>query len=254
MKIGIVGLTGCSGCQCEVLNCQEPLLKLLSLCDISFFPLVKDGGLTDRLDIVFVEGSVSTDKDEKLLKEIRRNTEILVAMGTCACFGGVQAQRNDEVSLEEMLEEVYSAKELPVKVFKPKPLSEVVPVDYQLPGCPIDKREFIYTVSALLNGVKPFFPSFPVCHECKLEENECLLLEGFFCQGPITSAGCGAPCTSQKVGCHGCRGDFDFPNYRELYLLASDKLSFKDFVNSLKIFRGNSFKKELLRREYEEGA
>ncbi len=252
VKVGIVGLTGCSGCQCEILNCQDSLLKLLSLVDFSLFPLAKDGEFEGELDLLFVEGSVSTSLDKERLLDLRQRSRVLVAVGSCACYGGVQAQRNDEADLDEMVKEVYGRWEPPLELLKPSPLSDFVKVDYFLPGCPVDKRQFLYTVASLLNGVKPFFPKLPVCHECKLSENQCLLLKGIPCQGPVSYAGCGAPCTGKGVGCQGCRGDCDFPNHREMVSLLTERgLSYGDAVKFLKVFRGNSF---TLRGTDEKGA
>ncbi|WP_457678931.1 NADH-quinone oxidoreductase subunit B family protein [Thermovibrio sp.] len=243
VRMGIVGLTGCSGCQCEILNCQDALYQLLGRVEFALFPLAKDGEYEGKIDILFVEGSVSTTLDREKVLKLRERAELLVAVGTCACFGGVQAQRNDEAPLEEMVREVYGKWELPFKPLKPAPVSQYVKVDYFLPGCPLDKRQFVYTVASLLNGVKPFFPNLPVCHECKLSENECLLLKGIPCQGPVSSAGCGAPCTAQMVGCQGCRGDCDFPNFKEMFsLLKETGLSASDAEKFLKLFRGVSWR------------
>jgi sulfhydrogenase subunit delta len=239
VKIGIMGLTGCSGCQCEILNCEEALQKLLEKVEIVYFPLAQDENAFSEFDILFVEGSVTSQEDEEKVKEGRERAKLLVAIGSCACYGGVQAQKNDEASLEEMLLAVYGRKELFLKVQKPRAVSEVVKVDYELPGCPVDKRQFVYAVSFLLNGVKPFFPKIPVCHECKLSENECLTLRGIPCQGPVTLAGCGAPCPSAGVGCQGCRGNCDAPNFAEMVeVLQKNGLSKQDAIKFLKVFRG----------------
>jgi sulfhydrogenase subunit delta len=255
VRVGILGLTSCSGCQCELLNCQDAVLKLVESVEIAYFPLAQDRNELGNFDLLFVEGSVSSQKDLETLKRARESTKLLVAIGSCACYGGVQAQRNDEASLEEMLREVYGRVNLPVKPMKAKALKEVVQVDYELPGCPIDGRQFVYTVSSLLLGVKPFFPKLPVCHECKLAENECLLLKGKLCQGPVTYAGCGAPCTSTGVGCQGCRGDCDFPNYGEMLSLLRERgLSEEDALKFLKLFRGNFFNFRKERGVDEKGA
>ena len=241
VRVGIMGLTGCSGCQCEILNCEDAIGKLIGKVEFSYFPLAQDVNDFSEFDILFVEGSVSTNLDREKLIEGRKRAKILVAAGTCACYGGVQSQRNDEVTLEEMLKAVYGDKKLEIEVFKPMPLSDVVKVDYELPGCPLDKRQFVYTVASLLNGVEPFFPKIPVCHECKLSENECLLLQGIPCQGPVTFSGCGAPCTSAGVGCQGCRGNCDFPNFEEIVSIYKDMgLSFEDSLRFLKVFRGKT--------------
>jgi len=245
VKIGIMGLTGCSGCQCEILNCQDALEKILKRVQISYFPLAQDNNEFEAFDVLFVEGSVSTSLDLDKVKKGRKKSKLLVAVGTCACYGGVQSQRNDEVTLEEMVRAVYGSDRLPVEVFKPKAVSQVVKVDYELPGCPMDKRQFVYTVASLLAGVKPFFPNVPVCHECKLSETECLTLKGIPCQGPVSFAGCGAPCTSAGVGCQGCRGNCDFPNFPQMVQLLKERgLSEEDAYKFLKVFRGYTFSRK----------
>ena len=80
-------------------------------------------------------------------------------------------------------------------------------MDYSLTGCPIEKDEFVRAVSCLLVGDIPLSPVTPVCHECKMQENDCLLLSrGLPCAGPVSAAGCGARCPSYNVPCIGCRG------------------------------------------------
>jgi sulfhydrogenase subunit delta len=207
--------------------------------DIVFFPLAQDDNKLKDLDILFVEGSVSSEHDESLLVKGREVSKVLVAIGSCACYGGVQAQENDRASLDEMLMAVYGTTKMPFKVMKAKPLSDVVKVDYELPGCPVDRKQFVYALTFLLNGVKPFFPKVPVCHECKLNENECLLLKGIPCLGPITQAGCGAPCPAKGIGCVGCRGNCDAPNFPEMIgTLEKMGLKLKDAEDLIRIFRG----------------
>lgn len=46
----------------------------------------------------------------------------------------------------------------------------------------------------------------PVCSECSLHGELCLVKQGIPCLGPITVAGCDAECTRQKAPCIGCRG------------------------------------------------
>ncbi|MEM1628011.1 MAG: 2Fe-2S iron-sulfur cluster-binding protein [Desulfurococcaceae archaeon] len=46
----------------------------------------------------------------------------------------------------------------------------------------------------------------PVCSECFLYGDRCLIKQGIPCLGPITIAGCDAECTRQNAPCIGCRG------------------------------------------------
>ena len=245
-KIGIMYLTSCSGCQCEILNYESALLKLLDITEIKYFPIGSSANtLDEELDVLFVEGSVSTELDEKMVKEGREAAKVLVAIGTCASFGGVQANNND-VPVEELLEAIYGTSEMPFEITRARPLDEVVKVDYKLPGCPVEGKQFVQAAAFLLNGVRPFFPKMAVCYECKLSETECRTLQGLWCLGPITNAGCGAPCTSKGLGCQGCRGDHDDSNYMEMVEVLTERgLKGKDLVNFMKTFRGNYLKKKL---------
>ncbi len=247
--VGIMYFTSCGGCQCEILTHAELLKKLVDLVEIKYFPLdSSDNTLDTEFDIMFIEGSVSTDHDLELLKIARERSKILVAVGTCACFGGVQSSKNAESTLEEMLKAVYGDK-VPkiVKPLKPKPLKEYVKVDYELPGCPVSGKDFVLAVQFLLNNLDPFLPKMAVCYECKQSETPCRLKGGNMCLGSISNAGCGAPCTYYGLGCYGCRGDHEDPNYKELVELFRQKgYSDRDIYNFVKVFRGNYVKEKLL--------
>ena len=60
-------------------------------------------------------------------------------------------------------------------------------------------------------GRKPQLPTYPVCVECKKNENICIYELGEFCLGPITRAGCNAICPTHGEGCDGCRGYLEDP-------------------------------------------
>ena len=93
-----------------------------------------------------------------------------------------------------------------------KAVGEVVDVDFAIPGCPIDRKEFTYIIRCLLMGKTPEIPAYPICVECKAKGNECVWDKGQVCLGPIIRAGCGARCPSNGFRCFGCRGYVDNPN------------------------------------------
>jgi coenzyme F420-reducing hydrogenase gamma subunit len=205
--VGIFGLTGCAGDQLAILNCEDELLDLVDLLDVRDFLMASSGPDTGAsLDLAFVEGAVATRRDEERLREIRARSRCLVAVGTCAVWGGVAALDRfaDRAAL---LEEIYGPTSRSFDQLSVRALHEVVPVDHRITGCPIEKSEFLAAVACLLNGDPPPTVTYPVCAECRMRENTCLLLQqGLPCLGSVTAAGCDARCPAHGVACIGCRG------------------------------------------------
>jgi len=107
-----------------------------------------------ELDIAFVEGVIGSDRDLETLRDVRERAGILIAIGTCAVWGGVAAMKN-HLSRERMRELVYGDKAEHIDVQKALPLRAAVDVDYELPGCPIEKNQFLTLVGSLLHGDLP---------------------------------------------------------------------------------------------------
>ena len=213
--VGIFGLTGCAGDQLVILNCEDQLLDLVALIDIREFLMASSENDTEcALDVALVEGAVVSEKDAARLRTIRKRSKTLVALGTCAVWGGVAAMDRG-VDRKKLIEEVYGPTGLGYDSIPAQALHEVVKVDLNITGCPIEKDHFLAAIANLLNGNAPAYPQYPVCTECRMLENNCLLVErGEPCCGPITAAGCEARCPSLRVACVGCRGpatDFNVP-------------------------------------------
>ena len=102
-------------------------------------------------------------------------------------------------------------------------ISEVVPVDLSIPGCPVNKSEVERIVQHLIWDIPFSFPVYPVCVECKQRYTTCMFDKGVLCLGPISRAGCDAPCPAGGLGCYGCRGPADDPNYSEFLALARER-------------------------------
>ena len=93
------------------------------------------------------------------------------------------------------------------------PIAAHVTVDFELHGCPINKRQLLEVVKAFLHGRKPGIPSTSVCTECKRRGTVCVTVaHGTPCLGPVTHAGCGALCPAYDRGCYGCFGPMETPN------------------------------------------
>jgi coenzyme F420-reducing hydrogenase gamma subunit len=220
-KLGVFGLTGCAGDQLVILNCEDQLLQITELVDIKDFLMASSGNDTScELDVALVDGAVLSKRDEATLKKIRERSRLLVALGTCAVWGGVAAMDRG-VDRARLVGEVYGGLGSGFDTLPARALHEVVKVDLNIPGCPVEKSQVVAAVASLLQGDPPLYPKYPVCTECRIRENNCLLIEqGKFCCGPLTVAGCGALCPSLNVPCVGCRGpaeDANVPSAMAMY-------------------------------------
>ena len=226
--VGIFGLTGCAGDQLVILNCEDRLLDLAALVDIRDFLMASSENETkSQLDVALVDGAVLTNRDAELLRVIRKRSNLLVALGTCAVWGGVAAMKrgqDEDGDRDAMLEQVYGDIGRQYDSIAAQPLRELVKVDLNITGCPIEKEQFLAAIAALLNGDTPVYPEYPVCTECRMRENNCLLIEhGMPCCGPMTAAGCDARCPNLRVACNGCRGPIPDANRSALLGLLDTK-------------------------------
>jgi coenzyme F420-reducing hydrogenase gamma subunit len=209
-KIAVFSFTCCSGCQLQLLNIDEAILDLLRFIDIAHFRMIQDDNLRGPFDVAFVEGSISTPREAEMVAKIRESSKFLVALGTCACWGNIQAIRNYR-NLEDFENTVYGG-QLHLPLTKASGIDEYIKVDYYLRGCPINEKEFLHVIKEILVGKIPKEPNYSVCVECKLKENICVIKEGKVCVGPITYAGCDAICPTNRLPCDGCRGPLNDAN------------------------------------------
>jgi sulfhydrogenase subunit delta len=216
----------CDGCQLTLLDCEDELLTIAGQLQIATFLEASSAVVGGPYDVSLVEGSITTAADERRIKEIREQSNVLVTIGACATAGGVQALRNF-ADVDEFASVVYAKPEYIDTLATSTPMSAHVKVDYQLQGCPIDRGQLLDTLAALLVGRKPRLPAKTVCTECKLRGVTCVVVaEGIPCLGPVTHAGCGALCPSYHRGCYGCFGPAATPNTAALIpLLRRDEMS-----------------------------
>lgn len=210
-RLAVWKFASCDGCQLTLLDCEDELLELADTLQIAYFPEVGPmaGG---RYDISLVEGSITTPEDRRRIGEIRRRSTQLVALGACATAGGIQALRNF-ADAGVMAATVYPHPEYLRTLATSTAIAEHVPVDFELRGCPIDKRQLLEVLAALLAGRRPVIAAHSVCIECKSRGTPCVMVrEGLACLGPVTHAGCGALCPAYRRGCYGCYGPQETPN------------------------------------------
>lgn len=247
-RVGIYGLTSCAGDQLAILNCEDELVALASALDIKSWVMAQSVNDEETdLDIALVEGVIGSERDLETLKDVRERAGVLIAIGTCAVWGGVASMKN-HLSRERMRELVYGEKAEHIDVQKALPLKAAVDVDYELPGCPIEKHQFLTLLGSLLRGDLPEFPQVPVCSECKMNENECLLVHREeVCCGALTLAGCGARCPSLNVPCVGCHGPVEEAHYNANYrALRAHNLSKDDIMRKMGIFSSPAWMPKVL--------
>lgn len=216
LKVGVFDFTGCEGCELQLANKEETVAAFLKAIDVVAFREVSSDASQDY-DIALIDGCISRSDEFARIMEIRKNAKILVAMGTCASFGGVAKQKN-EWTMMDVNREVYG--DSPRETLPARAIKEVVPVDMEIPGCPVNKEEVERIVQHLIWEIPFNYPVYPVCFECKQRFNVCSYEKGQLCLGPITRAGCNAPCPTGGLGCWGCRGPAEQPNYEEFFALA----------------------------------
>jgi coenzyme F420-reducing hydrogenase gamma subunit len=202
----------CDGCQLSLLDCEDELLAIAGAIEIANFPEATRAVIAGPYDVSLVEGSITTPHDAERIHSIRKKSKILIAIGACATAGGIQALRNF-ADLKDFQTAVYAHPEYLKTLATSTPISDHVPVDFELRGCPISKNQLIEMVCALLAGRNPATPAYSVCMECKRRGNSCVMVaHGTPCLGPVTHAGCNALCPSYNRGCFGCFGPMESAN------------------------------------------
>jgi len=246
----------CGGCEVTILDVGEPLLDLLLQLEFVHMPVIMDHKLYGQTgekaqmeipeaDVGIITGGIRNEENKKLAQEMRKKVNTLIAMGSCAAFGGIPALAN-LFTTDEIFNKVYRGSkttdpadtptgDVPALLDRVYALDEVVKVDLKLPGCPTTPEMFAGAVTSLLTGAPFALSQKSVCDECPtirekkavstlrrplespegvggpLNQMRCLMEQGFLCQGPATRGGCGGSegvprCIRAYMACRGCFG------------------------------------------------
>ncbi len=205
-RIAVWKFASCDGCQLSLLDLEDHLLEIADAVDIAYFLEASRATKPGPYDISLVEGSITTPHDRRRILQIRRQSRFLVTIGACATAGGIQALRNFR-KVQEFVRLVYAHPEYIDTLEHSHPVSDFVPVDFELRGCPVNKYQVLELVSALLAGRRPRIPRYSLCQECKRRGLACVMVtRNEPCLGPIVQAGCGALCPAYHRPCFGCFG------------------------------------------------
>jgi NAD-reducing hydrogenase small subunit len=148
-KVATTSLAGCFGCHMSVLDIDDRILKLVELIDFHKSPINDIKTFSERCAVGLIEGGCCNEENVHVLESFRENCDILISLGDCAINGGIPAMRNT-IPLQECLNEAYldgptvynpsgkipNDKEIPLLLNRVYPCSEIVKMDYHLPGCP----------------------------------------------------------------------------------------------------------------------
>jgi F420-non-reducing hydrogenase small subunit len=262
-KVAFYWNASCGGCEEAVIDLGEGLSALLAKVDVVLWPVALDYKKRDvealpdgSIDVAFVNGAIRLTEQDEWAQLLRRKARILVAFGACAHMGGVVGLGN----LSERKEILDAAYRLPPSVSNPNapapgqpvkagahdltlpallsrtlPLSEVVEVDYVLPGCPPSPALIAQAAERILSGDLPprgavLAPNAALCDACPRKDSRperielaalrrlatsaidpalCFLAQGLVCLGPATRQGCQPGCVEAGMPCRGCFGPLD---------------------------------------------
>jgi len=215
----------CWGCHQSLVDLHLQLLPVLPALEIVYWPAVVDfkyDSLEARADgeivVGFIEGSLRTKQDVEGTKLMRKKCQIIIAFGSCSCYGNVHGLAN-QWSKEELVRRKFSEVEsiadgsggeptqhMPGFADKIVNVDEIIKVDAYIAGCP-PRSEQIFAAIGFLLGQKPFpMNDLSFCNDCALNQSGCLLDAGKLCFGPITSIGCSLKCPNNGNPCVGCMG------------------------------------------------
>jgi NAD-reducing hydrogenase small subunit len=164
VRLATLWLDGCSGCHMSLLDVDEAIAIVAEKADLVYGPLVDAQTYPDGVDVVLVEGAVSSQDDLEKIRMVRQRSRLVVALGDCATTGNVPAMRNP-IPVRQILERVYldagdvnpmvPTEGVPALLRHAVPLHEVIDVDLYVPGCPPSAATILFALSELLDGRLP---------------------------------------------------------------------------------------------------
>lgn len=216
-RVVVVGLASCFGCQLQITNIEAHLMEVLGQIDLRYWQLASSDPMPDEFDVAVIEGAVTTEESERLVRELRAKAKAIIAIGACATTAGIPGMAAE--GFIQRPASVYD--QVPVacgEMISPRSVGSVVDVDFEVRCCPIDSYDFVDVLQCALYGSNRMPATATMCGSCKRNETGCFYTKGVMCLGLVTRAGCDARCVNLGRPCNGCRGlspDANLPAARE---------------------------------------
>jgi NAD-reducing hydrogenase small subunit len=163
-RLATVWLDGCSGCHMSLLDIDEAIIAIAKRVEVVYGPLVDAQEFPKAVDVVLIEGAISSQEDLERVRIIRQRSKLVVALGDCAVTGNVPAMRN-QIAPRKLLERIYiegvqenpgiPTEGVPALLRHAIPVHEVVKVDLHVPGCPPPAAAIAFVLGELLDGRVP---------------------------------------------------------------------------------------------------
>ena len=159
-KIAVYSATGCRVCEQALADIHYQVSSLTRWAELSFWPYLLGSQWSDlerqaEIDVCFFTGAIKTDSDRQAALKLREKSRLMIALGACAAFGGLPGLVNLAPSevLKESREETNAPNsraqekgeepDLPQMEERVSALSQVVDVEYFVPGCP-PRQNFLW--------------------------------------------------------------------------------------------------------------
>lgn len=209
IKLAFYWAATCGGCDVATLDIEEKILDVVNIADIVLWPVAMDFKYKDvermepkSIDVCLYNGAVRSSEHEEIAKMLREKSKVMIAFGSCACFGGIPGLGNvankeqifnvayketpstvnlDSVTPMTECEVAGEILTLPEFYDTVKTLEQTVEVDYYVPGCPpvVDRineavgiiAKYAETGELPPKGAVVAFDKI-VCDECPRERKE----------------------------------------------------------------------------------
>ena len=149
LKIGYIHLSGCTGDLMSFTENYDELVDLLDAVDIVYGQTLVDCWEMPKMDIVLIEGSVCLEDEHSIkeLKEAREKSDLLVALGSCACTGGFTVYAKGGQKAQPQHSSFLA-------------LQHLVKVDMAIPGCPPSPQMIKKVILAAVNNDMDYLAPF----------------------------------------------------------------------------------------------